>query len=195
MIVDNDTTLAIFANRYLDTLTTQDLIDLVDDPSPEVRTMVARKLQCRGTQDVFDFAKLWSKSVSDYQREIAAFTLGQLGCLFDNEKKYPFKLESKPILMNLIDDKHYEVRAAAIAAFGHLYQSLDIDIEKAILSKVNDKYEEVRIAIAITLGNSSGDQTVRNVYSQYIQENNEVSEWAEVGLEILEDRLIDSTSY
>ena len=118
MIVDNDTSLAIFANRYLDTLTTQDLIDLVDDPSPEVRTMIARKLQCRGTQDVFDFAELWSKSVSDYQREIAAFILGQLGCLFDNEKKYPFKLKSKPILMNLVNDRHYEVRAAAIAAFG-----------------------------------------------------------------------------
>ncbi|WP_434278176.1 HEAT repeat domain-containing protein [Acinetobacter sp. CE-15] len=192
MIVDNDTMLAIFANRYLDTLTTQNLIDLIDDPSPEVRTLIARKLQCRGTSEVFYFAELWSKSVLDYQREIAAFILGQLGCLFDKEKKYPFKLKSKPILMNLIDDKSYEVRAAAIAAIGHLYETLSVDIEKAIISKANDKYEEVRIAIAITLGNSSGDQTVRNIYSQYIQENSEVSEWAEVGLEILEEKLIDS---
>ena len=151
--------------------------------------MIARKLQCRGTRDVFDFTKIWCKSALDYQREIAVFILGQLGCLFTEEDKYPFKLESKPMLMDMIDDKYYEVRAAAIAAFGHLYQILDVDTEKAILRKTNDEHEEVRIAIAITLGNSSGNQVVKNVYSQYLQENSEVSEWAEVGLEVLVDRL------
>ena len=112
MIVDNQTTLEIFASRYLDTLTALELIDWLDDINPEVRTLVARKLHCKGTKEVFDLAKNWSISTVYYQREIAAFILGQLGCLF--EYKYPFKTESKPILINLINDENSEVRAAAI---------------------------------------------------------------------------------
>ncbi|MCH7331167.1 hypothetical protein [Acinetobacter modestus] len=50
MIVDNQTTLAIFASRYLDTLTTQELIDWLDDINPEVRTLIARKLHCKGVR-------------------------------------------------------------------------------------------------------------------------------------------------
>lgn len=191
MIIDDDTTLSIFASRYLDTVSTSELIEWIDDPDPKVRTLVARKLQCKGTNEVFEFAKQWTISTIDYQRELAAFILGQLGCLFDDEKKYPFKSETKPILMNLINDENHEVRAAVIAGFGHLYNELDNDIEKAILSHANDKNEEVRIAIALTLGSSSGNQKVREVYSQYLEENNEVSEWAEVGLEILEERLVN----
>lgn len=189
MIIDNNTTLNIFASRYLDTVSISELIEWVDDPDPKVRTLVARKLQCRGTREVFEFAKQWAISTLDYQRELAAFILGQLGCLFDDDKKYPFKSETKPILMSLINDENHEVRAAVIAGFGHLYNDLDNDIEKAVLNYANDKNEEVRIAVALTLGGSSGNQKVREVYSQYLEEDNEVSEWAEVGLEILEERL------
>lgn len=190
MIVDNDTTLAIFASRYLDTVTTQELIDWLDDPSPEVRTLVARKMQCKGTKEIFDLAVEWAVSEIDYQRELAAFILGQLGCLF--KVKYPFKIKSKPILMNLVNDKNSEVRAAAIASFGHLYsEGLDEDTEKLILQYVQDPSLEVKISIAITLGNSSGNEQVRQVYKDYLSENGELAEWAEVGLEILEDRLIE----
>lgn len=59
MIIDNDTTLAIFASRYLDTVPIQELLDWLDDPSPEVRALVARKLQCKGTTEVFDLSKEW----------------------------------------------------------------------------------------------------------------------------------------
>ncbi|MDM1022259.1 HEAT repeat domain-containing protein [Acinetobacter sp. VNK23] len=186
--MDNDTTLAIFASRYLDTVTIQELINWLDDPSPEVRTLVARKLQCKGTIEVFDLSKEWAISEIDYQRELAAFILGQLGCLF--EDKYPFKSATKPILVNLVNDENSEVRAAAIAAFGHLYsEGLDEDIEKLILRYSNDPSLEVKISIAITLGNSSGNEQVRHVYQEYLNENGELAEWAEVGLEILEDRL------
>lgn len=181
-------TLVVFASRYLDILTIQELIDWLDDPSPEVRTLVARKLQCKGTTDVFDLSKEWGISEIDYQRELAAFILGQLRCLF--EEKYPFKLLSKPILMNLVNDKNSEVRAAAIAALGHLYsEGLDEDVESLILKYSNDRSLEVKISIAITLGSSSGSEQVKQVYQDYLNQNGELAEWAEVGLEILEDRL------
>lgn len=187
MIVDNQTTLEIFASRYLDTLTALELIGWLDDINPEVRTLVARKLQCKGTKDVFDLAKNWSISTVYYQREIAAFILGQLGCL--SEYKYPFKTESKPILIDLINDENSEVRAAAVAACGHLYiEGLGTELEDLILEYSGDDCIEVRISIAVTLGNSSGSENVRRVYANYL-EDDEVAEWAEVGLEILEDRL------
>lgn len=189
MIIDDETTLGIYAARYLDTVSINDLLNWIDDPSPKVRTLIARKLQCIGTLEVFNFAKRWAISKLDYQRELSAFILGQLGCLFSDDKKYPFKSESKPILMELINDENYEVRAATIAGFGHLYNELDDDIEKAVLNYADDENEEVRIAVALTLGGSSGDQKVREVYSQYLEESGEVSEWAEIGLEILEERL------
>lgn len=190
MIVDNQTTLAIFASRYLDTLTTQELIDWLDDINPEVRTLIARKLHCKGTREVFDLAKEWSNSIVCYQREIAAFLLGQLGCL--SECKYPFKTESKTILIDLINDENSEVRAAAVAACGHLYrEGLDSDLEALILGYSNDDCTEVRISIAVTFGNSSGSEKIRQVYANYL-EDDEVAEWAEVGLEILEDRLNES---
>ncbi|KXO76974.1 hypothetical protein AYL20_09435 [Acinetobacter venetianus] len=188
MIIDNDTTLAIFASRYLDTVPIQELLDWLDDPSPEVRTLVARKLQCKGTTEVFDLSKEWAISEIDYQRELAAFILGQLGCLF--EDKYPFKKVTKPILMNLVNDENDEVRSAAIAALGHLYsEGLDEDIENLISRYSNDHNLEVKIAIAITLGSSSGNEQVRQIYNDYLNQNGALVEWAEVGLEILEDRL------
>lgn len=187
MIVDNQTTLEIFASRYLETLTTSELIDWLDDINPEVRTLVARKLHCKGTKEVFDLAGGWAVSTVHYQREIAAFLLGQLGCL--SECKYPFKTESKTILIDLINDENNEVRAAAVAACGHLYrEGLDSDLEALILGYSNDDCTEVRISIAVTLGNSSGSENVRLVYASYL-EDDEIAEWAEVGLEILEDRL------
>lgn len=134
MIIDDDTTLGIFASRYLDTLSTQALLEWIDDPKPRVRTLIARKLQCKGTKKVFNFSKEWAVSSIAYQREIAAFILGQLGCLFEGRNKYPFKPKSKTILMNLVQDHNSAVRSAAIAAFGHLYrEKLDEDIEKLIL--------------------------------------------------------------
>ncbi|AOA57087.1 hypothetical protein [Acinetobacter larvae] len=190
MIKDNETSLAIFASRYLDTLPTAELFEWIDDKSAEVRTLVARNLQCRGTKEVYKFAKKRTKSSKVYQREIAAFILGQLGCLFTGSEKYPFKLQSKSLLMSLVDDRSKSVRAAAIAGLGHLYiDGLDKDIENLVIRHSKDKSKVVRIALSITLGASSGNKKIRKIYTDYLKQGGEVAEWAEVGLEILNDRL------
>lgn len=190
MIIDDETTLGIYASRYLSTVSTSELLDWLDDSNSKVRTLIARKLQCRGTEDIFDFAMNWTTSAKAYQREVAAFILGQLGCLFSGDSKYPFKEKSKEILMTLVGDKNHEVRSAAIAALGHLYiDGLDKDIEDLILKYANDKKLDVRIAISIALGSSSGKKKIIKVLKSYIKAGGELQEWGEVGLEILEERL------
>lgn len=190
MIIDDETTLGIYASRYLDTVSTTELLDWLDDSDPRVRTLIARNLQCRGTEEIFDFAMNWTTSAKAYQREVAAFILGQLGCLFSEDSKYPFKAKSKEILMMLVGDKNHEVRSATIAALGHLYiEELDKDIENLILEYANDKKLDVRIAISIALGSSSGKKKIIKVLKSYIKEGGELQEWAEVGMEILQDRL------
>lgn len=190
MIKDNGTTLEMFASRYLDHVSTQELFQWIDDKDAEVRTLVARKMQCRGTDAIFKFAKKRTKSKKKYQREIAAFILGQLGCLFEGANKYPFKLQSKTLLMKLVGDKSKSVRAAAIAAFGHLYsENLDQDIESLLIGCADDKSKSVRIALSLSLSASSGNKEIRRIYTKFLKAGGEVEEWAELGLEMLNDGL------
>lgn len=185
MIVDNETNLSIFARKYLETLPTSELLRLLDDPSAEVRTLISRILHLRNDQAIFNLMKSWTKSKDVEKREVCAFVLGQLGC--QEIPPYPFKDQSKPLLKILINDKNDEVKEAAISACGHLYKDgLDLDLENLIISQADNQNINIRISVAMALVNSSLSSKVMNIYQKYLKENNEVSEWAEVALEIMD---------
>lgn len=164
---------------------TKALFSLLFDEDCIVRSAAARELQTRGEEETFKKLKTLTDDPVSYVREISAFTLGQLGT-----HEFPFKEQSIPLLQKLLSDADFEVRAAAVAAFGHLGTDGKAEvIEEQLLAMADDQSEEVRECLAFALGNSSGSEKVIATLARLQKDNSEeVRSWAETGLELLEDK-------
>jgi len=162
---------------------TKALFSLLSDEDYIVRSATARELQTRGEEDTFQNLKDLAEDPIAYVREIAAFTLGQLGT-----PEYPFREQSIPLLQEFLSDDDSEVRAAAVAAFGHLCtDSIPEGVEKKLVEMVVDQSEEVRECLAFTLGSSSGSEEVVAALTRLQKDNSEgVRSWADIGFELLE---------
>ena len=102
-------------------------------------------LHRRGTLEVFEAAKLLCAGLDPNERRMAADILGQLG--YDH--KYPFKDETLPILVQLIEtDQSVEVLHSACTAFGHLHDTRAIP---ALLTLKNYPNDNVRFSVVFGL--------------------------------------------
>lgn len=179
--------LRLLVSQALKKWSIDEILKLLKEDDVIVRTSAARELHVRGGEKVFENIKLLVCSKRAFVREIAAFTLGQLGT-----PSFPYKNESIPILSDLLDDLDSEVRATSVAALGHLcYAGMPIKVEVKLLSMAKDTNEDVRACVAYSLGNSSGNDSVRSTLQDLESEKNEtVSSYAKLGLELIDDRKI-----
>lgn len=103
-----------------------------------------------------------------------------------------------PILFTLAQDKSVSVKTTAIYSFGHFYcyhpmrlPLLDIDaqVRQLILTNATHHLTSVRTSCAYALASMPDDDEVRQTLNTLLgDEQIEVSEWAEVALEILDDK-------
>lgn len=188
MIDDPDctnSTIRLLVFQGLQKWDTKSIFELLYDEDYIVRSAAARELQIRGEEWTFKKLQNLVANPIPYVREISAFTLGQLG-----NPKYPFKKQSIPLLKKMLFDDDPEVRAAAVAAFGHL-GTYDISgfIEDQLIAMTSDESEEMRESLAYTLGSSSGSEKVIEALTFLLNDNSEgVRSWAATSIELLEDK-------
>lgn len=188
MIDDPDytnSTIRLLAFQALKHWKTSAIFPLLSDEDYIVRSAAARELQIRGEKDTYEKLQNLVGNPVPYVREIAAFVLGQLGT-----PKFPFKEQSIPLLQNLLSDDDFEVRAAAVAAFGHLgTDGMPEVVEDQLVAMADDQSEDVRECLACALGSSSGSEKVVATLTRLQNDKSEnVRSWADIGLELLEDK-------
>lgn len=159
---------------------TDAVLPLLQDEDVTVRSAAAREIQVRGEKLALDYVLPLCNDGREFVREIAAFTLGQLGT-----PTYPFRSESIPKLMELAVDSSAEVRGAAVAALGHLHAVASKDV---LLNAAEDVNPDVRAMAAVALGrlgsDSSSPDILQALHALSNDPSSEVREWAELGIEL-----------
>ncbi len=178
----SDSTLRLILWKALQKYSTARLCTLLSDNDPIVRTSAAKQLHLRGTKAIYLKATELCEHEKTDSREIGAFLLGQLGA-----PKRPFRKQSIPILVNLLgNDPSMEVRAAAAAALGHLEA---VEASGELIGRAIDPSPEVRVCVAFALGALKHSREIGTALRKLSRdENNEVREWADLSLEILQDK-------
>jgi HEAT repeat protein len=194
MIDDPDytnSTIRLLAFQALKHWETKAIFPLLSDEDYVVRSAAARELQIRGGEDTFEKLQNLVGDPVSYVREIVAFALGQLGT-----PNFPYKEQSIPLLLNLLSDDDFEVRAAAVAAFGHLgIDGMPEVVEEQLVAMVDDQSEDVRECLACALGSSSGSEKVVVTLVRLQNDSSErVRSWAAIGFELLEDKILGAGS-
>jgi HEAT repeat protein len=188
MIDDLDassSTLRMLVSEALRKWTEDTLMGLLEEEDVIVRTAAARELQARGGVEIFKRMQTFAVDKRPYVREIAAFILGQLGTPL-----MPLRKESLPILLQLASDQNADVRSATAAAFGHLcYEGMPKDVEDCLIKFCLDEDKDVRACAAYALGNSSGSLKIRALLTKLLEQDY-VGSYAELGLEILDDKQV-----
>ena len=178
----SDSTLRLILWEALQKYNTARLCALLFDNDPIVKTSAAKQLHLRGTKSVYKkAAELCEQERADL-REIGAFLLGQLGT-----PKRPFRKQSIPVLVNLlVNDLSHEVRAAAAAALGHLEAT---EASSELIEMAGHSSPEVRACVAFALGALKRSRETKAALRNLSQdESSEVREWAELSLEILQNK-------
>lgn len=106
---------------------------------------VVTELHRKPCQAVFDRCRAWSSSVAAHERRLAADVLGELGY---EERPFPFRNETIPVLTLLLADPDATVVGSALVAFGHLGAEPAV-VEIAALSRHPDSDVRRRVAIAL----------------------------------------------
>jgi HEAT repeat protein len=145
----SESTLRFILWDALKSYPTSELLRLITDEDPIVRTSAAKQLHFRATNEVADRLTQLLSSEQDYIREVAAFGLGQLGT-----PEKPFRAVSSELLVDLLSrDESADVRAAAAAALGHLFvdESLPEASARALSTAAADSDARVRACVAFAL--------------------------------------------
>ena len=171
-----DSTLRLLVYQALKQYSTEALLPMLSDSDVIVKSAVARELQRRGGDDVFNTALALAQNVRHESREIAAFVLGQLGT-----PELPYRDRSIPVLKRLLSDNYYEVRSTAVSALGHLAASEVID---DVIALATDMESEVRESVAFALGFLGPTSRSLEVLNKLKEDQSrDVREWAEFALE------------
>lgn len=183
----SESTLRVLLWEALRSYSTKDLLTLVRDSDYIVRTAAAKQLHFRPEIEVYDgVLKLCSSSI-DFEREIGAFILGQLGI-----SVFPFKEGSITPLIQLISDDSDDVCTAAIVALGHLGADGFIDNDEFILKLLqlaNHQNADIRAACAYSLSSINPTSDVIDALNKLCSDSDEdVAEWAMTSLEIIQER-------
>lgn len=153
--------------------------------SEEMRRFAAAKqLHLRGDYRTFEYVVFLSKVQDASYRDVAAFTLGQLGT-----PNRPFRKQSIPILSDLLRyDPIPQVRAGAAAALGHLSA---LECVEYLNDASEDKDADVRTNVAFAFGAIKGEKVIEPLIRLTHDDDSEVVSWAVLGLSILDiDSLI-----
>ncbi len=176
--------LEILAFKGAETLSSDELFQLLFDDDDIVRTIVAKVLQLRGDAQIFERVLDLASHQNAYVRDFCAFLLGQYGT-----PEKPYRELSINTLLKLIKDNNYEVRAGAAAAIGHLYyKDMPQLVEEALFKAASDRSATVRADVACALGSSTDTEKAEKILKNMLNDKSQnVVEWAEVGLDILLD--------
>jgi HEAT repeat protein len=145
--------------------------------SPEEmrRFAAAQQLHLRGDNRTFEYVVSLSKAQDASYRDVATFTLGQLGT-----PNRPFRKQSIPILSNLLRyDPISQVRAGAAAALGHLSA---LESFEYLNDASKDKDADVRASVAFALGTIKDEKAIQPLIKLTHDDDSEVVSWAVVGL-------------
>lgn len=176
--------LEILAFKGAETLSSDELFQLLFDDDDIVRTIAATVLHLRGDPQLFDRILDLASHQDAYVRDFCAFLLGQYGT-----PMRPYRELSIDTLLKLIKDDSYEVRAGAAAAIGHLYyKHMPKLVEEALFKAASDRSATVRLSVAYALGSSSDLEKAEKILTNMLNDKSQnVVEWAEVGLDIMLD--------
>ena len=168
--------------------TLDELYDYLLDEDYRVRTLSAQAIQMKyATKEVLKKISLMINSKNSNDREIGAYILGQLGT-----PKMPFVKESLPLLYKLFDDTNEEVVGTAISSIGHLWSytnTSDSENIDKVIKFIKHKNPYIRISAVMALASAKSSKKVKNAIKKLLDdEDKEVREWAEVALEIIEDK-------
>ena len=182
-MIDNpdysNSTVRLLVFQALRAYSTHALLPLLLDEDAIVRSAAAREVQVRGEKLALDYVLPLCSDDREFVREIAAFTLGQLGT-----PTYPFRSESIPKLMELVADSSAEVRGSAVAALGHLHAT---ESKEMLLNAAEDADSDVRAMAAVALGRlGSSPDILRTLQVLLNDPSSEVREWAQLGMELAE---------
>lgn len=193
MIDDMTKEVEILAYKYMESQDDETVFDYLQDTDGKVRTIAGKSIQLRGSDELFYQVISLKNAQKYYLRELCAFILGQFKTVNQD-----ILAQIPPILLALSKDNSISVKTTAIYALGHFYgchsmnlplSDIDDKIRKMILSYSTHPTSSVRVSCSFALGNLPDDKTVRATLNQLLNdENAEVSEWAEVSLEILDNK-------
>lgn len=185
MIDDKDlseSTLRLLASQALKEWSDKAVINVLTDDDYVVRTLAARELHMRSSNEVFAKIIELSHSTKPEVREICAFVLGQLGT-----PNMPFREQSVPDLLRLLTDDNENVRAASAAAIGHAFVSgMPISVEKALYHAAKDSESLVRCCVASALGSATNVKEAMKTLNILSKDaDQQVREYALLGQDIL----------
>lgn len=178
----SSSTLRLLVREALKSWTTKAVLKLLSDEDYIVRTAAARELHMRDDDEIFSYLEKIASSQKTYEREIGAYTLGQLAT-----PTRVYRELSLPILIGLIKDQDSDVRAAATAALGHLYfRDMPSSVEQCLIALLDDESIDVRCCVAMSLGSASNVDLARKALAQLGKDKNtEVRSHAKLGLDLL----------
>ena len=176
----------------------EELYLVIIEKNCDEKHAAASQLTTRGGKANFQKAIEFCNSKNPNVRVEGAHILGQLGT-----PKRPFKKESTPILINLLEhDTNEYARASAAAALGHIENP---EVVLVLVKHIADPSENVRHDLAFALGCYNLPEVVNPLIVLSNDPSPEVRSWATFGLgtcvdfdteeirEALFDRLSDLT--
>ncbi|MDF2074568.1 HEAT repeat domain-containing protein [Pseudomonas mendocina] len=164
--------------------TDDELFELLPDDDVILRTMAAKVLQLRPSDHVFMRALDLCSGEDDGLREIGAYILGQLGL-----PALPYADQSIPVLKRLLRDDEADVRAAAVAAIGHIGSSVpgglrEPDVIRLVISLADDPVAMVRTCCAYALSSLASTSDVLLAIEKLRNDQDlDVREWADFSSE------------
>lgn len=161
------------------------LLELCTDDDAILRTAAAKQIHICGGAMAFEKALEFCRSEQPFIREIGCYLLGQLGT-----PTKPFAASSAPVLVERCTDADADVRAAAVAALGHLAveNSVVEHAAPAVIAASTDPDAGARMCAAFAISRFRHEAVEATLRTLATDADQDVREWAELGLEILEDR-------
>lgn len=168
--------------RTLSHLPTPDLIagalaEAREDPDSDERWDHVAALHLQGTTEAFEAAAGLCRGGSVLERALGADILGQLGAGQENPR--PFREESVPLLLELLDDADETVIANAASALGHLDERTHIE---RLLELASHDDDGVRYAVVQALLGNEDPRAVSALIGLSRDPDPEIRDWATFGL-------------
>lgn len=185
--------LKILAQKYVESLTDEQVFQLAFNPEYDVRIIVGRVIHLRGTDYLFEKTCTLQHEEKAYLRELCAFVLGQI-----KVSKLEQIQQIPNILFALAQDKRIQVKESAIYAFGHFYcrHAEEIPVSNEILSMIlsNSKHPStsIRRAVAFSLISMPDCLAVHQTIDELRDDDDfDVCDWADIALEVFDEKKLE----